>query len=368
MIFYILLGVATIITLAVWVKLRSVFTLFRSKEPATLSAGLDALPTVSLCIPARDEMHAMSDCLENALLSNYPKLEIIVLDDGSRDDTGHLIKSFAHSGVRFVEGSALPDGWLGKNHALAGLLHEASGDLILYADVDTRFDKDSISRMVVYMTAEKADMISVLPYRKDVRRASAKYATFRHFWSLIGHTTKRPAVSSSAWMVKREVLLGEFEGLKAISRAVRPDRAVAQQLSARSAYRYVISRHYMGVSYDKTLPAQYETSIRIYYPDFGLIGVLLRVAALALMLLPYVMVVYGLFTGDLRLALAAFVVTVIMSVVNAWYLGVLKSYAYGPSSLLLPFLMAREVYLLLASVIMYKRGRVTWKGRPVSLH
>lgn len=367
MIFYILLGVATIIAVAVWAKLRKVFTLFTVQLPSLEKHNLDTMPTVSLCIPARDEMHAMTECLENALLSSYPKLEIIVLDDGSRDDTGHLIKSFAHSGVRFVEGSALPDGWLGKNHALAGLLREASGDLLLFADVDTRFHRDSINRMVAYMLEKDADMVSVLPYREDISRSSARFATFRHFWSLIGHTTKRPAVSSSAWMVKRDVLVDEFDSMRAIARAVRPDRAVAQQLSARNKYRYVISRHFMGVSYDKTLASQYETSIRIYYPDFGLGGIVLRVAVLGLMLLPYVFVVYALVGSDLQLLIASFIVTVAISLVNAWYLGVLKTNNYGIASIFLPFLMLREVYLLTASVVMYKRGKVTWKGRPVSI-
>ena len=64
----------------------------------------------------------MNDCLERVVASTYPKLEIIVLDDHSQDNTSALIKSFAHKGVRFVEGTKLPEGWLGKNHALQLLL------------------------------------------------------------------------------------------------------------------------------------------------------------------------------------------------------------------------------------------------------
>ena len=77
-----------------------------------------ALPSVTVCIPARNEDHALTDCLHKVLASDYEKLEIIVVDDNSVDNTSVLIKSFAHAGVRFVAGSELPEGWLGKNHSL----------------------------------------------------------------------------------------------------------------------------------------------------------------------------------------------------------------------------------------------------------
>src|SRR5690606_10627587 len=59
------------------------------------------LPTVSVCIPARNETNALEDCLRSMLANDYPKLEILVLDDCSQDRTAEVIKSFAHAGVRF---------------------------------------------------------------------------------------------------------------------------------------------------------------------------------------------------------------------------------------------------------------------------
>ena len=92
---------------------------------------VDEIPSVSVCIAARNETHAMTQCLERVIATDYPKLEIIVLDDGSRDDTSILIKSFAHAGVRFVEGKTLQDGWLGKNYAQYTLAKEASGKIVV---------------------------------------------------------------------------------------------------------------------------------------------------------------------------------------------------------------------------------------------
>ena len=97
-------------------------------RPETTDQNASSLPTVSVCIAARNEVHALSQCLERVLQSDYEKLEVLVLDDSSEDDTPHIIKSFAHAGVRFIAGRDIPAGWLGKNHANQTLALEASGD------------------------------------------------------------------------------------------------------------------------------------------------------------------------------------------------------------------------------------------------
>src|ERR1700759_1043342 len=126
-ILYILYGLLILSSFYFLSKLVFAFNHFKMKTILSDSKMLKDLPSVSVCIPARNETHAMSQCLERVIASTYPKLEVIVLDDSSVDDTSVLIKAYAHAGVRFVEGSRLPKGWLGKNHALQGLLHEASG-------------------------------------------------------------------------------------------------------------------------------------------------------------------------------------------------------------------------------------------------
>lgn len=367
MIVGILLGLSVVIALIVWLKLRLVFGEARLATVPPLGMPDDDLPTVSLCIPARNEVHAMTDCLESALRSSYPKLEIIVLDDASRDDTLHLIKSFAHSGVRFIEGSPLPDGWLGKNHALEVLAREASGSLLLFADVDTRFSPGSIRRLVDFVLHDSADMVSVLPTRYNPMRASAIFATMRHFWNLVGHSERRPAVASSAWMIKRALLLDTIHGFKDVAADVRPDKSIAALVARSGSYRFLISNEKLGVSYEKKLSSQRETAIRIYYPDFGLFGVVLRYLGLMACLIPYVFLVISIVLAEYEMALLSIGAILVLSIVNAWYLSVLRSNNYGIASLCLPFILVREIWLLFASVAMYASGRVTWKGRPVSV-
>src|SRR5665648_287743 len=139
------------------------------RVPTTINSSTD-LPTVSVCVPARNETHAMTRCLEAVLASDYEKLEVIVLDDSSVDDTSVLIKSFAHEGVRFVSGETLPTGWLGKNHALHGLQNEASGSILLFIDVDTHISPTTIRLSV--------DDLSLIHISEPTRLGMISYAVF----------------------------------------------------------------------------------------------------------------------------------------------------------------------------------------------
>src|SRR5688500_11530400 len=96
-----LLILVTLVAIFILWRLWRAFALYRMPREIKLRTEM---PSVTVCIPARNEMHALAECLERVLASDYEKLEILVFDDSSLDDTPTLIKSFAHEGVRFVPG------------------------------------------------------------------------------------------------------------------------------------------------------------------------------------------------------------------------------------------------------------------------
>ncbi|RYF29390.1 MAG: glycosyltransferase [Chloroflexi bacterium] len=293
------------------------------------------------------------------------KLEIIVLDDESGDNTQHLIKAFAHSGVRFVEGVSLLDGWLGKNNALQGLLDQASGSLILFADVDTRFSTNSITEMVAYMQSNSVDMISILPQRLTDNWTSTVAATLRQFWNIAGGTALSAA--SNAWMIRRDVIHEELKGFNNIPLSVRPEKAIASAVGA-DRYKFIVSTRQLGVYYEKKLSSQYETSIRIYQPDFGWHGVALRGIGLYVILMSYIYVVTAIVQQDNLLLVWSLTNVVLISIVNVWYLRKLRTGTFLldlASTALLPIIIGREIILLIMSVAAYQFNSVTWKGRPV---
>ncbi len=341
---------------------------FTPRSIPTLSEKLEDLPTVSVCIPARNETHAMTQCLERVVASTYPKLEIIVLDDSSVDNTSILIKSFAHAGVRFVEGSSLPEAWLGKTHSEQGLYKEASGDYILYLDVDTHLSPRSIDRIVAVALAEDASMVSILPTRDDAWRGSVLFATLRHFWAIITHQKKHPAVTSNMWLVRKQMLTDTYGGFEGLRMAVAPEKIVAAYAAVNHRYRFFISTPEIGVSYEKKWKSQCETSIRLLFPFFGgrVIFALAGLFALGLFLVPFAVVTYSvIFSAWTDVSSLAFAVCCLLLVTYMTYTGRVWRSGWFVGGILFPFILIQESILLMRSMYAYMTRTVTWKGRPV---
>lgn len=359
-----LLVVIALVAIAVIVRLELALSKYRYRPVST-----DAeLPTVSVCIPARNEMHAMTECLERVLASDYPKLEIIVLDDSSVDDTSMLITSFAHAGVRFVEGQPLPSGWLGKNNALQGLLDEASGQYVLFLDVDTTLRPYSIRRLVEWLLAHNLRLVSVMPEREDGLRASVFLGTLRYFWLLLMGSKNNPAVSGAAWLVSRESMVG-INGLNRYKDATQPEIAIAQELGVVDGSQLIVSNRQLGVSYEKKWTSQVETSIRLLRPLFGssvsagfvAITLLVSVVGSIAGLIHFIMSSYmpGVYLAGFDL--------LVITMLSLRYFKVAWRYGWWLGALHWPYVIVQEAILILVSVIMYARGKVTWKGRPITM-
>jgi glycosyltransferase involved in cell wall biosynthesis len=347
--------------------IRTVLSLHRYKYRAVANT-VTSLPTVSVCIAARNETHALAQCLERVLKSDYPKLEILVLDDSSDDDTSLIIKSFAQAGVRFIAGDELPQkNWLGKNHAYYTLTAEASGEYILFLDVDTTLRVSTVSQLMAHLLDSNKAMLSVLPRREDSYRWSAITGTLRYYWELLLANKHNPPASSALWIVSSSELKVTGNGLENYGLSVRPERHLARQLYRQQQYSYIIGTSKLGVGYEKRLHSQYETALRLYYPmtGRGSIQWLLAVLYLSLLLLPLPIIFFAL--SDAAVSLWAFILVVLVAV--SFGLFTLDTYgrvAWQLRVVLGPFLVLQELILITLSYSKYRSGRVTWKGRAVS--
>ena len=365
MLIYTLLGLSTIA--AGLLAGRAVWSLRRFKYRPVEYVS-ESLPTISVCIAARNETHALAQCLERVLKSDYPKLEILVLDDSSNDDTSLIIKSFAQAGVRFIAGSELPQGWLGKNHAYQTLIAEASGKYVLFLGVDTTIRVTTISQLVSQMLGNNKSMLSVLPRREDTYRTSAILGTMRYYWELLLGTRENPPASSAIWMVDKQKLSESGVGLPNYGLSVRPERHLARQLQHDNLYKYIIGTNQLGVGYEKRLHSQYETALRLYYPASGRTLWLWLVASIYLALLIVPLFIFYFSATDILAILWAASLIVLTAV--SFGLFVFRTYGRTPGLLLRvglgPVLVIQEFILLTTSYVMYRTGKITWKGRAVA--
>jgi glycosyltransferase involved in cell wall biosynthesis len=337
---------------------------FRIKKPYT--AALEA-PSVSVCIPARNETHAMTRCLEDVLASDYKKLEVIVYDDSSTDDTSELVRAFAHSGVRFVPGTELAPGWLGRNHALEVLAREANGTYVLFMDVDTSITPSTISRMVSYMMTEGVVMASVIPGRPSgTMRASALFGHLRYFWEVILDRVGEPATSSSLWMINRHVLIDTLGGFAPHKAEVDPEGHIAGIIGFR-AYHCLLNNSELGVTYEKKWRSQRETSRRVLYPMIGgrWYGAVVGIVVLLALNIPLCFVVFGL-ASSIPLFVAGLMLYGVMMVVYGGFLGRVWLSRAWLGALAWPYVILQELFLFVSSVIGYVRHSITWKGRSIT--
>jgi cellulose synthase/poly-beta-1,6-N-acetylglucosamine synthase-like glycosyltransferase/spore germination protein YaaH/peptidoglycan/xylan/chitin deacetylase (PgdA/CDA1 family) len=105
----------------------------------------DYQPEVSVLIPAYNEEAAIVQTVGAALASNYPKLEILVVDDGSTDRTAELVRANFGRDRRV---RLLLQTNHGKPSALNHALSEAIGEVVVSIDGDTVVDPEAISRLV----------------------------------------------------------------------------------------------------------------------------------------------------------------------------------------------------------------------------
>ncbi len=127
-------------------------------------------PFVSVFLPAYNEGDQIEGALEAFAVMDYPCFEVIVVDDGSKDDTFEKAKRFEGAyvwgTVRVVK---KPNG--GKWSALNLAYQMSSGEIILTADADGRVDNDAVKRMVARLLADPK-VVAVSGYTRVMNRTN----------------------------------------------------------------------------------------------------------------------------------------------------------------------------------------------------
>jgi len=126
---------------------------FTVKNAEALLAGGQApmesgrMPLVSVVIPAYNSAHFISDAIRTVLNQTYRYYEVIVIDDGSSDETAEILKSFAGQ-IRYMH-----QGNRGAAAARNAGIKIATGDYICFLDADDLWNPAKLERQVGFMAA-----------------------------------------------------------------------------------------------------------------------------------------------------------------------------------------------------------------------
>lgn len=114
-------------------------------RPDDISRGHALHPVISVVIPAHDEAEVIAAALDGVLGIRWPELDVIVVDDASRDSTREVVRPFLSTGkVRLLHKAANE----GKSMAINDALPACRGRLVLLMDADGVPDPAVLERMV----------------------------------------------------------------------------------------------------------------------------------------------------------------------------------------------------------------------------
>ncbi len=356
--------------LAAGVFMVTIRNIYATKHRPVLENFTDKeLPTVTVAIPARNETVDLEDCLRSIIANNYPKFEVLVLDDCSHDRTPDIIKGFAQDGVRFVKGSEPQKRWLAKNQAYDKLADEANGEILLFCGVDVRFGPETIRALVTTLLARKKDMISVMPRRLTSDVFSAFIQPMRYWWELAlpRKLFNRPPVLSTCWMIRRKALY-KLGGFDAVQHAILPEGYFAREVVKSDGYSFVRADDILDVQTRKSLSSQRETAVRVRYPQLRRRMewvMVLSTAEVLFLVMPFVIALSVLWIGVGAVQVMATIAYLLLILTHVSIVQVSNPANVLVAVLNLPLVILVELFLGLTSMYKYEFSALEWKGRNI---
>jgi hypothetical protein len=122
-------------------------------------------PTAAVLFAARDEAASVGAAARTMLALDYPALEVVAIDDRSADPTGAILDDLASrdARLRVVHVRDLPEGWLGKTHALQLGAEATAAEWLLFTDADVMFDPLTLRRTIGHAVRGGYDHVTVTP-------------------------------------------------------------------------------------------------------------------------------------------------------------------------------------------------------------
>lgn len=138
---------------------------FRKLDSLEKEEELKNGPLLSVIVAARHEERQIRSSITSQLKQTYINVEWILVNDRSNDNTGKIMDELMEMDprVKVLHLIDLPEGWLGKNHALYRGSLKASGKWLLFTDADVKYEEKAFAKALHYFEKHQLDHLTAAP-------------------------------------------------------------------------------------------------------------------------------------------------------------------------------------------------------------
>jgi glycosyltransferase involved in cell wall biosynthesis len=336
-----------------------------------VTSALVALERISAIVPARNEELSIAACIDS-LLAQPDVLEIIVVDDQSSDDTVEIVRERMASQprVKLLKTGGVPQGWVGKNHAVAEGAQAATQAWLLFMDADAELLPGAGARAREIADGSGAGLVSFSPEQITVKWYEKALIPFiycrlaRKFsYDKVNDPKSRVAAANGQFLMIHRSVYDAIGGHAGVAGEVLEDVAIAKRVKAAgydmrfgSGVGLVRARMY------RSFGAMWEGWKKNLYGLIGGTPVSFREELSAILpVIPFLLIVFGL-----RYPLAIFAGVILLLARQLRYGTELTRNRY-PFRFIIYYVPAVLLYagVLVASYRGYAKGKLEWKGREV---
>jgi chlorobactene glucosyltransferase len=347
----------------------------------------DALPSLTVVVPARDEAQNIGACLDALLKQEYSsdKLQIILADDGSTDGTAEIARKIAatHPQLRVLDAGPLPRGWDGKPHALAQGTKGAQSEWLCFIDADVVAMPPLLASAVVLAQNKAIDMLSLEPFQvlgsfweRVIIPAGFLLLAFAEDTGKVNDPNDPDATADGQFILIRRAAYESVGGHAAVRAEIIEDTALARVVK-HAGY----LTHMMGG--DDLIRVRMYTNLRDLWEGLSKNSVYVLGSKAATLVGGLAGMILGWAAVALPIAAAVNFAQNTSSALGAWALGLallgtvaLAGVHIGEAvyfriplwyGLLFPLGFTMTAGLAVSSVREHMKGVVTWKGRQYSV-
>ena len=328
---------------------------------------------VTAIIPARNEETVIGASIES--LARQPEIaQVLVVNDQSTDKTADVVRNAMKeiSDLRLLETGPLPDGWVGKNHALWVGVQQATSPWLLFTDADANHAPNSVARALQIAHEQQAALVSFSPeqisrtwYEKALIPFVYLRLAKRFSYDQVNDPSSPLAAANGQFLLIRRDVYDAIDGHRGVAGEVLEDVAIAlgvkqtgQRIWFGSGSGLVRTRMYTSFG------AMWEGWKKNLYRLMG--GTPWAVVREVESTLPWIAFLL-IFLG-LKFPFLLFL-GVLFLIMRQTIYGLDLARNHYPFSFIFYYIPAAFLYagVLWASYRSHTKGRIAWKGREYSI-